>query len=65
VTLAVGTGYLVALVWSYWISTLPLSFQVPHSAARVVLPLGLIAVAAVLHLSAPAIVGVMAEGAPA
>jgi hypothetical protein len=51
--LAVGLGYFIALVWSYWISTLPLSYLLPHTAPRIVLALGLVCVAAVIQLSAP------------
>jgi hypothetical protein len=49
-----GVGYLIALVWSFWTSILPVSFLDHASAPRIVLPLGLLGVAAVLHLSASA-----------
>lgn len=52
--LAVGVGYLGVLVWAYWISTLPLALDVGHSADRLVVVPGFIAVAAVLQLSGPA-----------
>lgn len=51
--LAVGVGYFAALVWSFWINTLSLPFLTAHAAPRLVIPLGFIAVAAVLQLSSP------------
>jgi hypothetical protein len=49
--LVVGFGYLVCLLAAYSISTLPIAFDVEHSAARLVLVPAFIAVAAVLPLS--------------
>jgi hypothetical protein len=49
--LAAGFGYFIALVWSFWTSILPVSFLAQASAPRIVMPLGLLGVAAVLHLS--------------
>ena len=49
--LAVGGGYFVALLWSFWANTLPTDFLVAHAPPRLVIPLSLIAVAAILHLS--------------
>jgi hypothetical protein len=50
--LAGGIGYFIALAWSFWTSVLPVSFLIRASAPRIVVPLGLLGVAAVLHLSA-------------
>jgi hypothetical protein len=49
--LAAVAGYFVSLVWSLWIDTLPLSYLLPRTTPRLVLPLSMMAVAAVLHLS--------------
>jgi hypothetical protein len=49
--LVAGLGYVVLLVWAYWISTLPLGSDLAHSTDRVVVVPAFIAVAAVMHLS--------------
>jgi hypothetical protein len=48
--LTTGVLYYFALVWAYWISPLPLRFQLDTSVSRVYLGLGFIAVAAILQM---------------
>lgn len=49
--LAVGVLYFTAIVWTYWISPLDLTFHIGNSVGRISVGFGFIAVAAILHLS--------------